>query len=61
MRSKPILSVLLSACLAGCVTIQPMPPKPPRPTLTISDDGCMDAQGWRDMLNYIQALERGYE
>lgn len=61
MRSSATLSVLLSATLlAGCLTTQ-MPAKPPRPTLTISDDGCMAPADWARLMHYVTALEHGYE
>jgi hypothetical protein len=61
MRSTLILSALLSSILAGCVVTSQMPPKPPRPVLTISDSGCMDAESWRRLMIYVLDLEAGYQ
>lgn len=61
MRLSATALLLLSVTLAGCQSNPVMPPRPTKPTLTITDSGCMAPQDWTELMIYVRDLERGYE
>jgi hypothetical protein len=57
-----VILVLLCVSISACATL---PPKPPRPTLAITeteDSGvCLDRHNTLLLMQYIYALEQGYQ